>query len=128
MSMALVEEDVETQQKGTVAIFYQCNPLTKVLSRSEERAMVRRLLSGLPMRFSSCHVCLPNSPLLSLVKAMVLATVDTAKRARTRFHKGERESIPWVWVCCLVSNKRDEKKIKRSGSLSFCLMSLVYAS
>jgi hypothetical protein len=89
MNMALIEDDIETQQKGTVAIFYQSNPLTKILQNREERAMVRRLLSCIPMRFSGCHICLPDSPLFSLVKAVGLAAADPPIRARFRFHKGK---------------------------------------
>jgi hypothetical protein len=89
MGMAIVDEDVETQQKGTVGVFYQSNVMTKVLSSREERAMVRCLLSCLPMRFSSCHVCLPDSPLFSIVKAVGLAMGGPDIRARTRFHLGK---------------------------------------
>jgi hypothetical protein len=93
LGMAVVEEDVETQRKGSVGVFYQSNPMTKVLSSGEERDMFRRLLSCLPMRYSGCHVCLPNSPLFSFVKAVGLAAVGPAIRARTRFHKGEGKFV-----------------------------------
>jgi hypothetical protein len=92
MNMALIEDDAETQQKGTVCIVYQSNPLTKILQNREERAMVRRLLSCIPMRFSGCHMCLPDSLLFSLVKPVVLAAAVPSIRTRFRFHKGKRKN------------------------------------
>jgi hypothetical protein len=91
--MAVVEEDVETQRKGTVGVLYQSNPMTKVLSSGEERGMFRHVLSCLPTRYSGCHVCLPNSPLFSVVRAVGLAAAGPVIRAIIRFHKGEREFV-----------------------------------
>jgi hypothetical protein len=87
MNMA-TSEDVETQQKGLVGIFYQMNPSTRVMFETEERAMIRRIINCIPLRYSGCHMCLPDSPVFSFVKAVGLAAAGPAIRKRFRFHFG----------------------------------------
>jgi hypothetical protein len=82
-------EDVETQQKGFAGIYYQSNPQSKLLSSSSEREEARRIHRFFPIRVSSFHVCLPDSPAFSFVKAVAMAATTPEVRTRMRFHIGE---------------------------------------
>jgi hypothetical protein len=81
-------EDVETQQKGMCAIFYQSNPLSRIFATSSDRANSREYMSVYPIRVTAFHVCLPNNPGFSFIKAVAMACATPEVRARMRFHLG----------------------------------------
>jgi hypothetical protein len=83
-----VAEDVETQQKGCVLVFFQSNPMTRVFSARSEREESRRNMSVFPIRVSAIHTCLPDNPAFSLIKAAVMASLNPEIRTRMRFHSG----------------------------------------
>jgi hypothetical protein len=87
--MAAVENDVETQQKGCVLVFYLSSPLTWAFPTHSDREKSRRILIVFPLRVSAFHICLPDNPAFSLLKAAVMASIAPEARTRMRFHSGE---------------------------------------
>lgn len=85
-----VAEDVATQRMGCAGIIFLLNPSTMLLANSDERAMLRRADSCVPIRTSAAHMCIPDTPVSSIFKALALATTIPSVRARYRFHKGEK--------------------------------------
>jgi hypothetical protein len=89
INLMAVAEDVETQQKGCVLVFYQSNPSIRVFSTRSLREETRQTLSVFPIRVCALHTCLPDNPAFSLVKAAVMASSTPEVRTRLRFHSGE---------------------------------------
>jgi hypothetical protein len=81
--------DVETQQKGMVGVFYQSNQSARTFDTISDRVETRRTFSCIPLRVSAVHVCVPDSPAFSLIKAVAMASVAPEVRLRMRFHSGE---------------------------------------
>jgi hypothetical protein len=82
-------EDVETQQKGLVVINYQLNPFSRIFANKSEREEARRTMSCFPIRVSAIHLCLPDNPAFSVIRAVVMASATPEVRTRMRFHSGK---------------------------------------
>jgi hypothetical protein len=96
--------DLETQQKGLVALFYQSDQSARTFVNRSDREETRRTFSCLPCRVSAFHICLPNSPAFSLIKAVAMASATPEVRMRARFHTGEKWSSMCTAFCSLTDD------------------------
>lgn len=83
----VASEDVETQQKGLVSIFW---PETHTMPDKREVEEAERVFAAVPIRITALHQCLPDTPAARLVKAVVAISLDVETRTRMKFHSGKR--------------------------------------
>jgi hypothetical protein len=87
----IASEDTETQKNGFVVLLFTGDHATKSLSRLltvEEGQAVHRLQCTCPIRWAAAHVCLPNSPLLQKLGAMLRVACTHDAFVRTRITVG----------------------------------------
>ena len=80
-------EDVETQQRGLVSVFW---PQHHNFPDKREVEEAERVFEAVPSRITALHQCLPDTPAARLVKAVVSLSLDLESRTRMKFHSGER--------------------------------------
>jgi hypothetical protein len=81
-------EDIDTQRRGIVLVFYKTGPNQKHNRRYGWR--LPRLSFALPARAVACHFCYDDkkfNPVLSLV----LLSLENSLRARVKIHHGTSE-------------------------------------
>jgi hypothetical protein len=81
-------EDIDTQRRGIVLVFYKTGPNQKQNRRAGWR--LPRLTFALPGRAVACHFCYDDkkfNPILSLV----LLSLKRSLRARVKIHHGKSE-------------------------------------
>ena len=78
-------EDVETQQKGLISVFW---PETHNFPDKREAEEAERIFAAVPIRITALHQCLPDSPAARLVKAVISLSLDVETRTRMKFHSG----------------------------------------
>mmetsp|Transcript_10957 Transcript_10957/g.19680 ORF Transcript_10957/g.19680 Transcript_10957/m.19680 type:complete len:550 (-) Transcript_10957:1047-2696(-) len=83
-----VAEDIESQRRGLVAIFFQLSPNTKICTDTQERDFVLRFFEATPLRISAVHVCIPDDSISQMIKNLFLLAIGPERRARSRFHAG----------------------------------------
>jgi hypothetical protein len=84
------EEDLETQKKGMVVVFWALGPRDKVEPLSFQHLMKQiKTMGSLPLRIAALHFCYDRwytTPLLATLKV----GFDMFTRLRIRSHYGER--------------------------------------
>jgi hypothetical protein len=85
-------EDVETQKKGQVSIYFYGSEDLLTLSREKDNELFKTLVEGIPVRYTACHICLSSGSsglALALARAFVYFAVATKdRRPRIKFHNG----------------------------------------
>jgi hypothetical protein len=81
--MWVVGEDVETQRRGMVAIYWP-----SLNTFIPDQNWGHMLVKGFPVRAAALHVCLPNTLAFRMLKAQIGLAVPTYVRRRFQFHLG----------------------------------------
>jgi hypothetical protein len=93
-------EDVETQQRGLISIFWPQNHNFPAKREAEEG---ERIFAAVPYRSTALHQCLPDTPASRLVKAVVILALGVEARTRMKFHSGTILRVPFeasnLWIC-----------------------------
>lgn len=76
-------EDIETQQRGVISIFW---PGGHNFPDKREAEEAERVFAAVPLRITALHQCLPDTAIFRLTKAVVILSLDVEMRTRMKFH------------------------------------------
>jgi hypothetical protein len=91
-------EDIDTQRRGIVLVFYKTGPNQTHKGRSGSWRLPK-LTFALPGRAVACHFCFDDkkfNPVLSLV----LLSLEKSLRARAKIHHGASEDTLMAVIVC----------------------------
>jgi hypothetical protein len=80
-------EDVETQQRGLISIFWPENNIIFPDKRESQEA--ERVFAAVPVRFAAIHQCVPDTAFYHLIKAVVILSLEVESRTRLKFHTND---------------------------------------
>jgi hypothetical protein len=82
-----LSEDPETQRLGMVKILCLHNAYSNLFDPEDNRR-ISLMLTGMPLKVSAVHICLPENPLLHAARATLLLIIGAKNRKRVRIHVG----------------------------------------
>jgi len=82
-------EDVETQQRGVISIFWPSFEAAHKFPDKREATEAERVFGAIPTRMTALHQCTPDTPAYKLMQAVVILTLSVESRTRMKFHTGE---------------------------------------
>ena len=83
----ILSDDVETQKKGFVNILAVEKDFFSYMSQEDAQQEHAELVKAYPLRCSSNHLCLPEGPLYTILRPILLFSVaDRDLRVHTKFH------------------------------------------
>ncbi|KAG7349839.1 hypothetical protein IV203_012436 [Nitzschia inconspicua] len=77
-------EDVETQQRGVISLFWPENH--SLFPDKREAQEAQRVFGAIPTRIAAYHQCLPDTAFFRFTRAVVILSVDVVSRTRLKFH------------------------------------------
>lgn len=92
--MSSMVEDMETQHRGIVLVFYQIGKFEYTLTKDAFNDGLRLIFNGSPVRVCGTHMCL-DQPLLKAVRRIYLAMNGTDARAKNRLHEGSPTEVQY---------------------------------
>lgn len=90
LCFSVLAQDVTTQRLGAVTLGSFGRGAEECM-RTEIRTirkLIKRFFAAVPLRWSAAHLCIPNDPLLHVVKALVLFIIGQNGRRILRIHVG----------------------------------------
>lgn len=81
-------EDIDTQRRGVVVVFYKTGPNQTYNRRSGWK--LPRLTYAIPARAAACHFCYDDKK-FNPVMSLVLLSLEKSLRARVKMHHGTSE-------------------------------------
>jgi hypothetical protein len=88
-------EDIETQQKGVISIFWPSFESAHKFPDKREATEAERVFDAIPTRIAALHQCCPDTPAFRLMKAVVILTLSVETRIRMKFHTGTYRISPY---------------------------------
>ena len=85
----VVGEDIESQQRGVICIFFPSFEAAHQLPDKKEAIEGDRVFGCIPTRMTALHNCSPDEPVYKLLQACVTLTMSAAMRARIQYHNGK---------------------------------------
>mmetsp|Transcript_27321 Transcript_27321/g.48345 ORF Transcript_27321/g.48345 Transcript_27321/m.48345 type:complete len:524 (+) Transcript_27321:363-1934(+) len=79
-------EDVETQQRGVISIFWPSFEAAHKFPDKREATEAERVFGAIPTRMTALHQCTPDTPAYKLMQAVVILTLSVESRTRMKFH------------------------------------------
>jgi hypothetical protein len=79
----VASEDVETQQRGLISLFW---PEEHNFPDKREALEAERVFAAVPIRITALHQCTPNTAVFQLTKAVIILSLDVETRTRMKFH------------------------------------------
>jgi hypothetical protein len=92
----IATEDVETQQKGLVALMFPGDNATETFFRLPDIQIVNdtiRMQKSCPYRFAAVHGCFPDAPIFHMLRAFVATASTDDFRVRMRLSYGRNTEI-----------------------------------
>lgn len=81
-------DDVESQQRGVVAVFFPSFDAAHKFPDKREHVEADRVFSCMPTRLTALHNCSPDEPIYKLLQAVLTLALPAAFRSRIKFHNG----------------------------------------
>lgn len=112
--------DIDTQRHGAVGIFVADKQHMERYQggSADYRSDLSELMKCAPVRWSAMHVCLPEGPLFSMLKALlVIVLVGTNERLRIKFYSGGLHNMETQYKLMSFGIPIQELPVTHSGTI-----------
>jgi hypothetical protein len=83
----VASEDVETQQRGLISLYWPEDHHLFPDKREVQEA--ERVFAALPIRVAALHQCIPNTAVFQLTKAVIMLSLGVETTTRMKFHTND---------------------------------------
>mmetsp|Transcript_27536 Transcript_27536/g.64573 ORF Transcript_27536/g.64573 Transcript_27536/m.64573 type:complete len:596 (+) Transcript_27536:248-2035(+) len=93
LTWSVLAEDVTTQIKGVVVLIFPSFEETSLAKQSAKK--LNQAINTLPLRFSAIHFCIPNVPIMNMVRSLCLVLIGAEGRRVCRVHTGSPVEVDY---------------------------------